>query len=296
MSLYEGLLTAIVTPFTAEGAVDEDALRRHVDAQIEGGVDGLVPVGTTGEAPTLDLDEHARVIAITVEQADGRVPVLAGIGSNNTEVAIHNGKQAVAAGAQGVLATAPYYNKPTQEGLYRHFRAVADALPGTEVCVYNVPGRTSVHVEPATIARLADIDGITCVKEATGDMIVASDILRLCGDKLVLLSGDDFTTLPFLAIGGSGCISVASNVVPDLMKALVSSARSGDLASARELHLDLYPLFKALFLQTNPLPVKTALAMMGRMSETFRLPLCEMDPGPRAALREALVRQGLLGG
>jgi len=296
MSAFDGLLTAIVTPYAADGSVDEDALRRHVEFQIEGGVDGLVPVGTTGEAPTLDLEEHARVIRITTEQADGRVPILAGIGSNNTQVAIHNAEQAVASGAQGLLATAPYYNKPTQEGLYRHFRAIARAFPGTEVCVYNVPGRTSVHVQPATIARLADVEGITCVKEATGDMIVASDILRLCGDKLTLLSGDDFTTLPFIALGGSGCISVASNVVPDQMKALVSMAKAGDLAGARELHLDLYPLFKALFVQTNPLPVKTALAMMGRMSETFRLPLCEMDPGPRATLREALVQQGLLGG
>lgn len=296
MSAFQGLLTAIVTPFTPEGAVDEDALRHHVDAQIAGGVQGLVPVGTTGEAPTLDLDEHARVIAITVEQAAGRVPVLAGIGSNNTQVAIHNGKQAVDSGAQGVLATAPYYNKPTQEGLYRHFRAIAEALPGTEVCVYNVPGRTSVHVEPATIARLADVDGITCVKEATGDMIVASDILRLCGDKIALLSGDDFTTLPFLALGGDGCISVASNVVPDRMAAMVNAARAGDLDTAREIHLALYPLFKALFLQTNPLPVKTSLAMMERMAESFRLPLCEMDPGPRGALREALVQAGLLGG
>ncbi len=296
MSVFQGLLTAIVTPFTAEGALDEAALRQHIDAQIDGGVDGLVPVGTTGEAPTLDLDEHARVIAIAVEQSAGRVPILAGIGSNNTQIAIHNGRQAVAHGAQGVLATAPYYNKPTQEGLYRHFRAVAEALPGTEVCVYNVPGRTSVEVAPATVARLADVDGITCVKDATGDMNVASEVLRLCGDRVTLLSGDDFTTLPFLALGGGGCISVASNVVPTEMKAMVTAAQAGDLAAARTIHLRLFPLFRALFVQTNPLPVKTALAMMDRMEEVFRLPLCEMDPAPRAVLREALVQHGLVGG
>lgn len=295
MSVFRGVLTAIVTPFTAQGGVDEAALRAHVDFQIAGGVSGLVPVGTTGEAPTLDLDEHARVVAITIEQAAGRVPVLAGIGSNNTQVAIHNAREAAAAGAAGVLATAPYYNKPTQEGLFRHFKAIAEAVPGTEVCVYNVPGRTSVHIEASTIERLAAVPGITCVKEATGDLSLASDILRRVGDSVALLSGDDFTTMPFVALGGAGCISVASNVVPDRMAAMVAAVQSGDLATARRIHLGLFPLFKALFVQTNPLPVKTALAMMGRMQESFRLPLCEMDAAPRATLHAALEAQGLLG-
>ncbi|MCB9663684.1 MAG: 4-hydroxy-tetrahydrodipicolinate synthase [Alphaproteobacteria bacterium] len=288
---FQGVLTALITPFTSRG-VDEPALRALVDAQIAGGVSGLVPCGTTGEAPTLDLEEHAEVIRITVDQAAGRVPVMAGIGSNDTRVAVLNAQRAAEAGVAGVLATAPYYNKPTQEGLYRHFRAIAEATD-VEVCVYNVPGRTSVNVLPATIARLAEVDGITCVKEATGDLAVASEILVRCGDRLALLSGDDFTTLPFVALGGVGCISVASNVVPDRMAALVAAARAARLDEARALHLGLYPLFRVLFAETNPLPVKTALALMGRCEERFRLPLCEMSEEPRARLAEELGRQGL---
>lgn len=289
---FHGLLTALVTPFREDG-LDLPALHRLVEQQIAGGVNGLVPCGTTGEAPTLDLDEHATVIAETVKAAAGRVPVMAGIGSNDTRTAILNAERAVAAGASGLLATAPYYNKPSQEGLYRHFRAIAEAVD-SEVCVYNVPGRTAVMVEPETIARLAHIPNITCVKEATGDMVVASRILALCGDRFSLLSGDDLTTLPFIALGGHGCISVASNVVPARMSRLVGASLAGDLPTARAEHLALFPLFRMLFVETNPLPAKTALALMGTMEERFRLPLCEMRPDTRARLAALLGEYGLL--
>lgn len=290
---FHGLLTALVTPFR-DGVPDEAAFRALARRQIDGGVQGLVPCGTTGEAPTLDLDEHAAVIRWCVEEAAGRVPVLAGIGSNDTRTAIHNAKRAVAAGAEGVLATAPYYNKPTQEGLYRHFRAIAEAVD-VEVCVYDVPGRSSVHVLPETTARLAQVDNITAVKDATGDLNVATELLRRCPEDFARLSGDDFTTLPFLLLGGHGCISVAANVVPDRMRALVDAARAGDLPTARALHVDLFPLFRALFVQTNPLPVKTALATMGLCGGDFRLPLCPMDEAPREVLVDTLRSLKLVG-
>lgn len=290
---FSGILTALVTPFAPDGALDEAAFRALVRRQLDAGVDGLVPCGTTGEAPTLELSEHAEVIRWCVDEARGRVPVMAGIGSNHTATAIATAKVAEEAGAAGVLATVPYYNKPTQEGLYRHFRAIAEAV-GVEVCLYNVPGRTSVHMEPATVARLAEVDSITCIKEATGDMAVATEIRRLCGSRIALLSGDDFTTLPFMAVGGVGCISVASNLVPARMRALVRAAAAGRLSEARERHEALFPLFAALFLETNPIPVKTALAELGLVSDAFRLPLCPMGTEVRGRLRAVLLEQGLL--
>lgn len=283
---FHGVLTALVTPFTADG-LDESSLRNCVARQIQSGVHGLVPCGTTGEAPTLTTDEHRRVIEIVAEEAQGRVPVLAGIGSNNTRTAIANAATAAKAGAQGVLATVPYYNKPTQEGLYRHFRAIADSTD-LEVCLYNVPGRTSCHLAADTMGRLAEVPNITCVKDATGDLSVASEVLLACSDRLTRLSGDDFTTLPFIALGGHGCISVASNVFPATMVDLVNAARAGDLDRARSLHLALYPMFQALFCQTNPLPVKTAMAHLGWIEGRFRLPLCEMSAGHAITLREAV--------
>lgn len=291
---FHGALTALITPFTDSG-VDEAAFRTLVQRQLEAGIDGLVPCGTTGEAPTLDLDEHASVIRWTVEEAAGKVPVLAGIGSNDTRTAITNAKRARDHGADGLLATAPYYNKPTQEGLYRHFVAIAEAVPDAEVCVYNVPGRTSVHVEPSTIGRLSAVDNITCVKEATGDLIIATDVARAVRPGFGLLSGDDFTTLPFIAVGGHGCISVLSNLLPAEMVTLVRLAREGKLEEARALHQRLFPIMKAMFLQTNPLPVKTALSLLGLCDERFRLPLVPMDPKPRAKLVEALTVAGVLG-
>jgi 4-hydroxy-tetrahydrodipicolinate synthase len=293
MSMFTGALTALITPFR-DGALDEAAFRALVERQIAAGIDGLVPCGTTGEAPTLTIDEHAAVIRWTVEQAAGRVPVLAGVGSNDTRTAIDNSLRARDNGAQGLLVTAPYYNKPTQEGLFRHFEAVAAAVPECEVCVYDVPGRTGVKVAPETFARLAEVPGITCVKDATADLAHAADIVDRVGDALTLLSGDDFTTFPHVMVGGSGCISVASNLVPGRIRAMVAAARAGDAVAPRLENAALQPLFRALFIQTNPLPVKTALALMGLCAEEFRLPLCRMDAGPRAALADVLQQYELL--
>lgn len=291
---FQGLLTAIVTPFTSgpDGAVDDAALRAHIRHQIEGGVDGLVPCGTTGEAPTLTIPEHLAVIRTTLEEA-GDLPVMAGIGSNSTATAIATGREAARLGVQGVLVTAPYYNKPTQEGLYRHFRAVAEAVPA-EVCVYDVPGRSVVRVLPETLERLAEVPNITAVKDATGDMTHITEVRRRLGDRFALLSGDDFTVLPFLALGGHGTVSVASNVVPARLKALVDHTRAGQLAEANAVNAELYPLFRALFLESNPIPVKAALAAMGRMEGDLRLPLSPLAERFREPLHAVLSELGLL--
>ena len=288
---FQGLLTAIVTPFAGDG-VDDAALRALVRAQIEGGVDGLVPCGTTGEAPTLTIPEHLQVIRTTLEEAGG-VPVMAGIGSNSTATAIATGREAEKLGVQGVLVTAPYYNKPTQEGLFQHFKAVAEAV-SVEVCVYDVPGRSVVRVLPETLERLAEIPNITTVKDATGDMTQITGVRRRLGDRFALLSGDDFTVLPFLALGGHGTVSVASNVVPAKMKALVDATRSGDLATANAVNAELYPLFQALFLESNPIPVKAAMAAMGRMEGDLRLPLTPATERSREPLLAAMRALGLV--
>lgn len=278
---FSGVLTALVTPFR-DGAVDEAAFRALVRRQLDAGIDGLVPCGTTGEAATLSADEHGAVIRWAVEEAAGRVPVLAGVGSNCTRTTLENAARARESGAQGLLVTAPYYNKPTQEGLFQHFAAVAAAEPGLEVCVYDVPGRTGVKVAPTTLARLAGIANITCVKDATADLAHAAEVRRLVGDRLALLSGDDFTTFPHVMVGGVGAISVASNIIPARMVAMVAAARAGRIAEAQAENAAMQPFFASLFVQTNPLPVKTGLAHLGLCAEEFRLPLCEMDPGPRA--------------
>lgn len=288
---FSGLLTAVVTPFS-DGSLDESTFRALIRRQIEGGVEGLVPVGTTGEAPTLPIDDHLKVVGWAIEEAGG-VPVLAGIGSNSTATAIATGKAVQAAGVQGVLATAPYYNKPTQEGLYRHFAAIAGALD-VEVCVYDVPGRTAVHILPETIERLAAIDNITCVKDATADMANATEIMRRCGDRIGILSGDDFTTVPLMAIGGAGTISVASNLVPARMRAMVDAVREGRLADAQAMNMQLFPLFRALFLESNPIPAKAAMAAMGLLREELRLPLCPMGEGARQTLMQVLRDQELI--
>lgn len=283
---FHGLLTALVTPFHA-GQPDEPTFRALVRRQLDGGVDGLVPCGTTGEAPTLSEDEHLEVVRWAIEEAAGRVPVMAGIGSNDTATAIRNAKRAEALGVKGVLATAPYYNKPTQEGLKRHFRAIADAV-GVEVCLYDVPGRTGVRILPDTVEALSQVPNITCLKDATADLANATDVRRRVPADFSLLSGDDFTVLPFLAVGGHGTISVASNVVPAEMKALVDAGRTGQLDDARVLHERLFPLFQALFLESNPIPCKAAMAAMGLIEDAFRLPLCPMSDAPRARLLATL--------
>ena len=282
MSTFHGLLTALVTPFK-DGKLDEAAYRALVRRQIEGGVDGLVPVGTTGEAPTLPIDEHIQVVRWAVEEAAGRVPVLAGIGSNNTAQACATARTVTELGVQGVLATAPYYNKPTQAGLIRHFTAIAEATP-VEVCLYDVPGRSVIRILPETVAELAAVDNIRSIKDATGDMANATEIHRRCGDRIALLSGDDFTTLPFLCIGGVGTVSVASNVVPRKMKDLVVAAKECRLDEATAIHEQLFPLFDALFIESNPAPAKAALHALGLLEDELRLPLVPCTDGAREVM------------
>ena len=283
---FSGLMTALVTPFS-DGAVDEAAFRSLVRRQLDGGVQGLVPCGTTGEAPTLTVDEHVEVVRWAVEEANGRVPVMAGIGSNCTATAISTGRRVQKLGVAGVLATAPYYNKPTQEGLYQHFRAIAEAVD-VEVCLYDVPGRSVVHIAPATVARLSEISTITSLKDATGDLANATDVRRRCGPDFSLLSGDDFTSMPFLAQGGNGVISVASNAVPQAMRALVDASVSGELQKAARLNERLFPLFRDLFIESNPIPIKAALAHLGLLENELRLPLTPMTPSLRAGLIDTL--------
>lgn len=280
---FQGLMTAIVTPFQ-RGALDEATHRTLVERQIEGGVQGLVPCGTTGEAPTLELDEHAAVIRWTVEQVAGRIPVMAGIGSNNTATAVSTAKRAVELGVQGVLATAPYYNKPTQEGLYQHFRAIALAVD-TEVCLYDVPGRSVVRLNPETIERLAAFPNITAIKDATGDLPHLVEVRRRIGDRMALLSGDDFTQVPFMMLGGHGVISVASNIVPRRMRELVDHALQGRNQEARVLNERLFPLFKTLFMESNPGGAKAAMAAMGLLQDDLRLPMV-----PISTSREPLIK------
>ncbi|MDR0466784.1 MAG: 4-hydroxy-tetrahydrodipicolinate synthase [Deltaproteobacteria bacterium] len=284
---FTGTYTALVTPFK-KGAPDEDSYRSLIEWQIEQGVNGLVPCGTTGESATLSHEEHELVVRTCVDQAKGRVPVLAGSGSNSTAEAIRLTRFAKEAGADGALLITPYYNKPTQEGLYRHFAAIAGAVDFPLV-PYNVPGRTSCNLLPATLGRLArDCPNIVGVKEATGDLAQVSDVLEHCGPNFALLSGDDFTVLPILAVGGCGVISVTSNVAPAKMSKLCAAFAQGDLATARALHYELAPLNRAMFVETNPIPVKTALHLMGFMDLDFRLPLCPLGEANLVKLKEVL--------
>ncbi len=291
--MFRGAFTALVTPFR-DGRVDEPRLRELVERQIAAGIDGLVPCGTTGESPTLSHEEHDRVIEVVVEQTRRRVPVLAGTGSNSTEEAIRLTKHAREVGADGALMVAPYYNKPTQEGLYQHYRRVAREVKGFPIVIYNIPGRTGVNILPETMARLAEIDGIVGLKEATGSLAQAIETISLCPRDFVVLSGDDLLTLPLLAVGGAGVISVASNVVPADVKAMVAAWFAGRPDEARRLHDRLVPLTQALFVETNPAPVKTALAMLGQIEGEIRLPLCGLSEASARKLRGALRQYGLL--
>jgi 4-hydroxy-tetrahydrodipicolinate synthase len=285
-------MTALVTPFR-DGRFDEESYRSLIDGQIAAGIDGLVPCGTTGESATLSHEEHDRVVEVCIDQVAGRVPVIAGAGSNSTAEALRLTRHAREAGASAALLITPYYNKPTQEGLYRHYMAVADAVD-IPLVIYNVPGRTGTDILPETLARLAGHPRIVAVKEATGSMARASEIVLACGDKLGILSGDDFTFLPLLELGGQGVISVVSNVAPAEMAGLYDAFAAGDHAGARLLHYRLYPLMKAMFLETNPGPAKTALAMMGRIDGELRLPLAPMTEKNREALALALAGYGLV--
>ena len=287
----KGAFTALVTPFK-NGTVDEEAYRELIEWQITEGIDGLVPCGTTGESATLSHDEHESVIRICIEQAKGRVPVIAGAGSNNTSEAVGLARYAKQAGADAILLITPYYNKPSQEGLYQHFKAIA-AAASIPTVVYNVPGRTGVSIAPATMARIyKDIPEVIGVKEATANLIQISDILELCDDKLVLLSGDDFTVLPTLAIGGKGVISVVSNIAPRDMSDMCAAFFANDMVKAQKLHYKLAPLCRACFIETNPVPVKTALGLMGKMDPMPRLPLVPLLPASDIKLREALKEYG----
>ncbi|MBI4476785.1 MAG: 4-hydroxy-tetrahydrodipicolinate synthase, partial [Acidobacteria bacterium] len=270
--MFTGVGTALVTPFTPAGAVDEAALRRLVRRQIGGGIHFLVPCGTTGESPTLSLDERRRVVEIVVEESAGRIPVVAGAGGYNTQEAIETGEMMARAGASGLLSVTPYYNKPTPEGLYRHFRSIAEhtALP---IILYNVPGRTGCNLDVATLVRLAEIPNIVGVKEASGNMTQMCEVCRAVPDEFAVLSGDDALTLPLMAVGGRGIISVAANEAPALMVEMVEAAARGDFAAARARHDRLLPLLLINFIESNPIPVKAALASMGLIEEVYRLPL-----------------------
>lgn len=290
--MFKGSIVALITPFK-NGAIDEEKLRQLVESQIENGTDGIVPCGTTGEASTLDYDEHMDVINIVIHQTNKRVPVIAGTGSNSTAEAIELSQKAKNLGADGVLLVTPYYNKPSQEGLYRHFMAIADSVAIPQV-LYNVPGRTGVNMLPKTVARLAEHDNIVAIKEATGSLQQASEVLDLCGDKLNVLSGDDFITFPIMACGGKGIISVVANIMPREVAALVDAFFNGDMAEARRLHLHLFKISNAMFIETNPVPVKTAAALMGKCSDELRLPLAPLSDANHALLHSVMKSYGLI--
>lgn len=291
--MFKGSIVAIVTPFTRDGEIDEESLRQLVEFQIENGTDGIVPCGTTGEASTLDYEEHDKVIEIVVHQAKKRVPVIAGTGSNSTKEAIEITEHAKKVGADGALLVTPYYNKPSQEGLYRHYKTVAEAVPLPQV-LYNVPGRTGINMLPQTVARLAEIPNIVAIKEAAGSIQQASELLSLCGDRIDVLSGDDFVTFPLLACGGAGVISVTANIMPKEIAAMIDAFDAGNLEEARRLHLGLLKINTAMFIETNPVPVKTALGLMGKCSGEVRLPLAPMSEANTEKLAGVMKHYGLL--
>ncbi len=292
-SMFKGAIVAIVTPFK-NGEIDEPALRDLIEFQIENGTDGIVPCGTTGESATLSHEEHDRVIEITIDAVRKRVPVIAGTGSNSTVEAMRLTKHAHEAGADGVLVVAPYYNRPTQEGLYQHYKALAENVP-IPIIPYNIPSRTGVNILPETVARLAKISNIVGIKEASGSLKQMNDVIRLCDDGFSVLSGDDFFTLPLLTLGGKGVISVISNVAPADMACLVDAFEAGNMKKARAMHDKMVPLVDALFIETNPTPVKAALALMGKISEDVRLPLYRMTETSREKLKRVMQNYGLIG-
>lgn len=290
--MFQGSIVAIVTPFI-NGAVDEERLRELVEFQIENGTDAIVPCGTTGESSTLDYIEHDRVIKIVVEQVNKRVPVIAGTGSNSTREAIEITGHAKELGADGALLVTPYYNKPSQEGLYLHYKAVADAVALPQV-LYNVPGRTAVNLLPETVARLAVHPNIVAIKEATGSLQQASEVLALCGENITVLSGDDFITLPMMACGAKGVISVTANIMPKEIAGLVDAFNAGNMEEAKRLHLYLLKISNAMFMETNPVPVKTGVAMMGKCRDEVRLPLAPLAEANRAKLAAIMKEYGLI--
>ena len=284
--MFNGAFSALITPFR-DGAVDVAAMREIIEWQIQSGVDGLVACGSTGESATLSHAEHEHVIKLTIEQARRRVPVIAGTGSNSTAEAIRLTTFAREVRADGALMISPYYNKPTQEGIYKHYKMVAASVD-LPLIVYNIPGRTGSNILPETFARMCDIKQVVGIKEASGSMDQVSDILKLCGDRLTILSGDDSATLPLMAIGAKGVIATITNVMPREMHELAAAGLAGDFERAREIHFKMLPLMRALFIETNPIPVKQACAFMGKCSNEVRMPLTPMSPAPAERLRSVM--------
>jgi 4-hydroxy-tetrahydrodipicolinate synthase len=290
-----GCGTALVTPFRQDGSIDDAALRNLVSWQVESGIDFLIPCGTTGETPTLTHDEWLHVIDTTIEVAAGRVPIVAGATSNSTHEAVEKAKEVAArAGVNAILTASPYYNKPTQEGQYRHFKAIAEAVGEKPVIVYNVPGRTGSNIEPSTLARLAEIPNIVGVKEACGNINQIAEAMNLVPESFLVFSGDDAVTLPVIALGGVGIVSVAANEIPHEMAAMTRAALANDWATARGLHRKYLPLMLANFLESSPLPVKAVLAMMGKIEEVYRLPLLPMRRDTRSKLQKVVAEVGLI--
>ena len=292
---FTGCGTALVTPFTRDGAVDEAAVSRLARRQIDGGVHFLVPCGTTGEVPTLTEEEQVRIVELIVAEAKGKVPVLAGAGGYNTREVIHMGKRMRAAGADGLLSVTPYYNKPTPEGLVQHYRAIGDAV-GLPIVVYNVPGRTGCNVDPATLLRLSEIPQVIAVKEASGNVTQMCEICASLPADFIVLSGDDALTLPLMAVGGRGIVSVASNEIPREMSQMVELGERGDFAGARALHQRIFNLLQINFVEANPIPVKYAMASMGLLEEVYRLPMVSPRPASKQKIDAVLQSLGLVKG
>ena len=290
--MFKGSIVALITPFK-NGNVDESKLRDLVEFQIKNGTSGIVPCGTTGESATLTVDEHVKVIEITVKSANKRVPVIAGTGSNSTEEAVSLTRHAKVLGADACLIVSPYYNRPTQKGLYYHFKKIAESID-IPIVLYNIASRTGVNIEPETIAKLAELKNIVGIKEASGNLEQISKIISLVGDKMDVLSGDDALTLPIMAVGGKGVISVAANIVPADVAKMCDAFENKDINTARELHYKLLPLVKALFVETNPIPIKTAMALMGTIDLDLRLPLTTMEEHNLEKLKRELIAYGLL--
>ena len=290
--MFAGAFTAIVTPFKG-GQVDEKAFKGLIRFGLDGGVSGFVPCGTTGESPTLSHEEHNRVVEMTVKEVAGQVKIIAGTGSNSTEEAISLTKHAKKVGVDAALLVSPYYNKPTQEGLYRHFKAIAEAVD-VPLVLYNIQGRTGVNIENSTMERLSRLPNIVGVKEASGSILQMSEVIRLCGPDFDVLSGDDQMTFPLMALGGKGVISVVTNIIPDKMSTLVRHMLAGEIDKARAIHFEIFELCQAMFVETNPIPIKAALGLMGKIEPEFRLPLCPPASASLEKIRNVLSKLNLI--
>ncbi len=291
--MFRGSMVAIVTPMNTDGSVNEDKFRELVEFQIENGTDAIIPCGTTGESATLNYTEHDLVVKACIEQVKGRVPVIAGTGSNSTAEAIQISRHAKELGADALLLVSPYYNKPSQEGIYQHYKAVAAAVALPQV-LYNVPGRTSMNIQAETTIRLAEIDNIVAIKEASGDVTQAGTIISKAGDKITVLAGDDFLTLPLMAVGAKGIISVTANIMPRAVKDMVVAIQQGRWDDARKMHLHMLDIHKTMFIDSNPVPAKTALELMGKAGKTVRLPLADLRPETLECLKEVMGRYKLI--